>query len=88
MFPGASAVAPVHETEVGHDLGLVLLVAELAERRRGLFEEADCPVVVAQAMLERLGMEHVQLRVRERAAPAVNRLNPSARRQLARRSSA
>jgi hypothetical protein len=40
-------VPAVCHAEVGHDLGLVLLVAELAERCRRLLEEPDCPLVVA-----------------------------------------
>src|SRR5512133_1251901 len=42
-----AAVAAVGDAEVGHDLGLVLLIAELAERRCRLLEEPDRPVVVA-----------------------------------------
>src|SRR3954452_729907 len=42
-----SALPAMGDAEIGHDLRLVLLVAEVAQRRGGLLEEADRPVVVA-----------------------------------------
>jgi hypothetical protein len=43
----AATVTAVREAEVRHDLSFDLVVAELAENRRGFFEERDCRGVVA-----------------------------------------
>src|SRR5439155_6745420 len=55
----STAVASVRDAEVGDDLRLVLLVAELAEDRSRFFEQTDRPAVVA-GMTQREG--HIALR--------------------------